>query len=392
MINIVNMFLSLLLNQGGGVLINKGMPHGNFVYMLTLLSVWLLPFSLLINQGEKGLFALLNITLIVTVLSALKTKNLLLFFVFFEFRIIPITIIVFIFGYQPEKLQAAFSLMLYTVVGSLPLLLFILYSGIVLMRSALMTIPITIGFMIKTPIYLVHTWLPKAHVEAPVGGSIMLAGVLLKLGSYGLLVFLPLVVMNGILRFYFRVTMLGSTVASVICLRQGDLKLLVAYSSVVHMGVVTLGFLRGRELGYSCGFIIVLGHGLRSPFLFAFAYWLYTSSHSRLILNNRRTWPLLILWLFTLVSLNIGVPPRLTVWAEVFMSVSSIFLVRSACPILLRIFLLAGAYNLYIYVSCIHCKAASHNRSIYLISHLSLFQVAFLGYGSFLCLDLFHIS
>ena len=157
MINIVNMFLSLLLNQGGGVLINKGMPHGNFVYMLTLLSVWLLPFSLLINQGEKGLFALLNITLIVTVLSALKTKNLLLFFVFFEFRIIPITIIVFIFGYQPEKLQAAFSLMLYTVVGSLPLLLFILYSGIVLMRSALMTIPITIGFMIKTPIYLVHT-------------------------------------------------------------------------------------------------------------------------------------------------------------------------------------------------------------------------------------------
>ena len=100
----------------------------------------------------------------------------------------------------------------------------------------------------------------------------MLAGVLLKLGSYGLLIFLPLVVMNGVLRLYFRLTMMGSTVASVICLRQGDLKLLVAYSSVVHMGVVTLGFLRGRELGYSCGFIIVLGHGLRSPFLFAFAY------------------------------------------------------------------------------------------------------------------------
>merc|ERR1712003_17584 len=100
----------------------------------------------------------------------------------------------------------------------------------------------------------------------------VLAGVLLKIGSYGLLVFLPYVKMNNALVLYFGLSLLGSLLCSVICLRQGDLKLLVAYSSVVHMGVVTLGFLRGRELGYSCGFIIVLGHGLRSPFLFAFAY------------------------------------------------------------------------------------------------------------------------
>ena len=392
MLNIVNMFLTLLLYQGGGIFINKGMPHGNFVYLLSLLSVWLLPFSFLINQGEKGLFAFLNITLIVTVLIALKTKNLFLFYVFFEFRIIPITIMVFLFGYQPEKLQAAFSLLIYTVVGSLPLLLCIVFMSITMIRSTILTIPITLGFMIKTPIYLVHTWLPKAHVEAPVGGSIILAGVLLKLGSYGLLVFLPLVTMNGVLRFYLRVSMIGSTVASVICLRQGDLKLLVAYSSVVHMGVVTLGFIRGRELGYSCAFIIVLAHGLSSPFLFAFAYWLYSTSHSRLILNNARTWPLLILWLFTLVSLNIGVPPRLTVWAEVLMSIRIIFLITSAWPIIMSIFLLGGAYNLYLYVSCIHCKGAVHIRSIDAISHIALLQVAFLGYGSFLCLDLFHIS
>ena len=114
----------------------------------------------------------------------------------------------------------------------------------------------------------------------------MLAGVLLKLGSYGLLLFLPNVKLNTLLIGYFCFSLIGSIVCSFICLRQGDLKLLVAYSSVVHMGVVTLGFIRARELGYTCGVIMVFAHGLSSPFLFAYAYWLYLDSHSRLIVNN----------------------------------------------------------------------------------------------------------
>ena len=100
----------------------------------------------------------------------------------------------------------------------------------------------------------------------------MLAGVLLKLGSYGLMIFLPYVKMNGLISTYFVLSLLGCIVGSLTCLRQRDIKLLVAYSSVVHMGVVNLGLIRGREFGYSCALMIVLGHGLRSPFLFAFSF------------------------------------------------------------------------------------------------------------------------
>lgn len=114
----------------------------------------------------------------------------------------------------------------------------------------------------------------------------VLAGVLLKLGSYGLLLFLPFIKLNLIISLYLGLTLVGSFVGSLLCLRQGDIKLLIAYSSVVHIGVVTLGILSGSEIGYSCSLIMILGHGLRSPFIFAFSYWLYSSSHSRLVLNN----------------------------------------------------------------------------------------------------------
>ena len=115
----------------------------------------------------------------------------------------------------------------------------------------------------------------------------VLAGVLLKLGSYGLLLFIPSIVkLNSLLILYFGVTLLGCSVCALICLRQGDLKILVAYSSVVHIGVVNIGIISGTESGYTCALLMVISHGLCSPFLFAFANWLYRSSHSRLIVNN----------------------------------------------------------------------------------------------------------
>ena len=252
------------------------------------------------------------ILLTACVLLAVKTKALLIFYFCYEMCVIPITFIVFLYGYQPEKLQASLSLLLYTVVSRLPLLMYIVYAQeLSFISSSLVTLLVTIRFIVKTPIYLLHTWLPKAHVEAPVGGSIVLAGVLLKLGSYGLLLFLPLVKLNFVISFYFGLSLIGSTISSLICMRQGDLKLLVAYSSVVHMGVVTLGFTCGSEAGYTCGVMMILRHGLRSPILFAFAFCLYESSHSRLLLNNTGSWPLAITCLFALVRLNISVPPRL---------------------------------------------------------------------------------
>ena len=99
-----------------------------------------------------------------------------------------------------------------------------------------------------------------------------LAGILLKLGSYGLLLFLPYIKINYLLSFFYVIGILGSIIRAILCLRQGDMKLLIAYSSVVHIGAVTLGFIRGTEMGYSGGIIMVLGHGIASPLLFAFSF------------------------------------------------------------------------------------------------------------------------
>lgn len=113
------------------------------------------------NKCFKGSIAWLNVLLSIAVLLAIKTKSLLIFYIFFELRVVPITLIVFLFGYQPEKLQASLFLLIYTVVRSLPLLLFIVicgdYSSIFIISSAVLSVPITLGFIVKTPMFLLHT-------------------------------------------------------------------------------------------------------------------------------------------------------------------------------------------------------------------------------------------
>ena len=391
MFNVTNALLMLSQGRGEGLILNKGSYNRHFIYLLTLLTLWLLSYTLVPPMFSSGRMALLMVVLTARVFLAIKTKSLLLFYIFFELRVIPITLIVFLFGYQPEKLQAAVALLLYTVVSSLPLLLFIIYCDITFIISSVLALPMTIGFMVKTPMYLFHTWLPKAHVEAPVGGSMFLAGVLLKLGSYGLILFLPFVQQNTLTIFYMSMALVGSPIACLICLRQGDLKILIAYSSVVHIGVVTLGFIRGREIGYTCALIMVFSHGLRSPFLFAFSYWQYVASHSRLIINNLSTWPISIFGFICLVSLNMGVPPSLSVWSEVLLARSLLFLIAWALPIFILILFLGGLYNLYLYVSCMHCKFSLENKTIDTANVYPLAQVIFYGYSSFLCLDYFHL-
>ena len=391
MINISNRALGLSISYGGCLLINKTNTYRNFVYLLTLLTLWLLSSTVYINKCLIGMIRILNIILTARVCMSIKTKSLLIFYIYFEFRVIPITLIVFLYGYQPEKLQASLALFLYTVVSRLPLLFFIIFNDLTYIKSAIFTIPITLCFMVKTPMYLLHTWLPKAHVEAPVGGSMVLAGVLLKLGSYGLLIFMPYVILNNVRIFYLRASFVGSLLCAIMCLRQGDIKLIIAYSSVVHMSVVTLGFIRGREIGYTCGVFMVLSHGLCSPFLFAFSYWLYENSHSRLLLNNYRPWPIIMIGMCGLLTLNMRVPPRLSVWAEVFMCVRLIHFIRAALPIIVMMLFLNGLYNLYLFTGCVHSKFSLHNKTVESGNLYVLAQVVFLSYTSFCCLDFFHI-
>jgi len=184
-----------------------------------------------------------------------------------------------------------------------------------------------------------------------------LAGVLLKLGSYGLLVFCPLL-LHPVLLLYIRIRLLGRIACSLICTRQWDAKRLIAFSSVVHMGVVTVGVAVGRELGYLCAVLIVIAHGVCSPLLFALAYQFYLTSHRRILTANRGrlSAPLAVLGLFSLLAVNIGVPPFLNLWREVIIFVGLLSYAAHALWILLPVAFLSAVYNLFLYVSVVHGK------------------------------------
>ena len=389
----INFTFHLMCAWGGGLIINKGIfGNWNFIFLLTLITLWVYVYCVVINKSLNGLLAQLNILLFSRVLLCIKTKSLLLFYIFFELSVLPITLIVFLFGYQPEKLRASLSLLLYTVVSGLPLLLFILYmKSPIFIASSMMAMPITLRFIVKTPMYLLHTWLPKAHVEAPVAGSMVLASVLLKLGSYGLLLFLPFVKMNSLLVFYLSMACIGSLVGSFICLRQGDIKILIAYSSVVHIGVVTIGLVSGREIGYTCGLMIILSHGLSSPLLFAYSYSIYESSHSRMMINNSMGWPTIYFRFLFLIRLNIGVPPRLGLWAEVLIATRILSFISCSLPILILLFFTRTLYNLYLFTTCMHNKFTLISKPITINKFFPIIQTVVCGYISFFCLDLFHI-
>ena len=188
-------------------------------------------------------------------------------------------------------------------------------------------------------------------------GSMVLAGVLLKIGSFGLFIFLP-VYDHWILLAYLSTSVVGGVVCCFRCVRQWDTKGLIAYSSIVHMGVVRVGLLSGSELGYHCALIMVVAHGVCSPLLFGFAFHLYSSTSSRLLVHNRGNLssPLAALTLFALLAVNIGVPPFLNVWAEVMISIVFVRLMTWGIPFIIVLAFCSFVYNICIYVMTTHGK------------------------------------
>ena len=383
-------FLCLLLSCESLRIIDKSFLK----ISLVLLSFWVFQYMLVSNKIEKGrTFSLACSVLLRVVITFFLCQKRITFYVFFELSLIPTLMIVFFFGYQPEKLQARIYLLLYTVFSSLPLLLIFIrnkvYIGYIIHNHLWWyVIVITLGFRVKTPLYIVHVWLPKAHVEAPLAGSIVLAGILLKLGSYGFIIFCPLLD-NQILMIYVYLSILGSIYCSIICLRNCDIKSLIAYRSVVHMGVVTIGVVRGYEVGYKCAILIIIAHGVCSPFLFSLAYYLYSSSHSRVITRNKGSisFPIAIFFCFMLLAINMGVPPSVNLWREVLMFLALLNFIRSSLFFLFIVAFLGVIYNLYIYIR------VSQSKESFFVKLESLMwpflNSIFLSFGLFWMLNFF---
>ncbi|MCE2692216.1 MAG: NADH-quinone oxidoreductase subunit M [Rubrivivax sp.] len=247
-----------------------------------------------VNQ-YMGAFLILS-GLVVGVFSALDG---LLFYVFFEATLIPMYIIIGVWG-GPRRVYAAFKFFLYTLLGSLLMLVALVYlyfkSGgsfdiqawhklpLPLDAQTLLFFAFFAAFSVKVPMWPVHTWLPDTHVEAPTGGSVVLAAIMLKLGAYGLLRFSMPIAPDASREwawFMIALSLIAVVYIGLVALVQQDMKKLVAYSSIAHMGFVTLGFFIFNELGVSGGLVQMISHGFVSGAMFLCIGVLYDRVHSR---------------------------------------------------------------------------------------------------------------
>nr|YP_009349761.1 NADH dehydrogenase subunit 4 [Decma fissa]AQM39793.1 NADH dehydrogenase subunit 4 [Decma fissa] len=341
-------------------------------YGLILLSFWIC--SLMITASEKvfhykyfdSFFLFFIIFLLLMLCCTFSSMSLFSFYLFFEGSLIPTLFLILGWGYQPERLQAGIYLLFYTLLASLPLLVGLfniygfygsLYIGLLnnmSLSSMLFYLSLILAFLVKMPMFLVHLWLPKAHVEAPVSGSMILAGVLLKLGGYGLLrVYMMLTKLGLLYNFvWISISLVGGFLMSLVCLRQVDLKALIAYSSVVHMGVALGGMMTLTDWGFMSTYTLMIAHGLCSSGLFALANISYERLGSRSLLINKglmNFMPSMTLWWFLLSSSNMAAPPSLNLMGEIGLLNSLVMWSWISMVALMLLSFFSAAYTLYLY-------------------------------------------
>jgi len=304
-----------------------------FIYLSTLLIPLCILFSFY-NMKQKSVheiklyqrFLFFTLFLLIFVFSAM---DILVFYIMFEIILIPFFVLIGISSFRKRRIHASYLFFFYTLIGSFFMLvsIFMLYSfagssnievllnnNYSFYRENIIWLTFFISFAIKIPMFPFHIWLPEAHVEAPTEGSVLLAGVLLKLGSYGFLRFLLPLFPNS--SYYFAplvilISCLGIFYTSFVTLKQIDIKRIIAYSSVSHMNVCILGLFTFNSLGIAGSIHLMIAHGLVAGGLFFLIGMLYNRYHTKLLKYYSGliyTMPLFSFFLFIFIISNISFP------------------------------------------------------------------------------------
>ena len=353
---------------------------------LTILTLWIGAMSLaastniLHKRAGSSIFLRLVIALTIIVTIAFNVNNFLLFYILFEAALIPILLIITMWGSTPERTQAGLYIIMYTVIGALPLLgcllyiytythRFYIYFEFVPYISTWTYLGLIVAFLIKLPVYGLHMWLPKAHVEAPVGGSILLAGVLLKLGPYGIMRLFYMYPNSGVwCKILLTLGLIGALIGALVCIRQLDFKSLIAYASVRHISLTLAGLATIRRFGWWGAKLILIAHGLVSAGLFLIAGAVYDNRRRRSLHVNRGLLviaPASALFWFIMVCANIGVPPTLNIGSEVSLFAGLISIERDE-PIMALLLIIYSTltilYRLSLYTGLHHGEPSVHTN------------------------------
>nr|UFA47096.1 NADH dehydrogenase subunit 4 [Mitjaevia bifurcata] len=402
-LNYVNSYFSLI----SYFLAVDYFSYGLIILSILIVSLMILSSNMIKNSMYFSMFLLMCLSLCLILVMIFGSTNMFVMYLFFEFSLIPLMILIFGWGYQPERLISGLYLFFYTLFASLPLFLLFIYlyfnnyslffdTSYLSIFSFVSHFCLVFAFLVKLPMFMVHFWLPKAHVQAPVSGSMILAGLLLKIGGYGILRVMSIFEGTFINYSYvwYSLSLVGGLMVSLICLLQGDVKCLIAYSSVAHMSLCLIGILSMSKWGVLGAYLMMISHGLCSSGLFCLANISYERFSSRSFFINKGLLTLMpsmsMMW-FLFSSFNMGCPPSLNFISEIFILNSMMFYWWNSSLFFVFISFFSACFSVYLFSYTQHgmplsmyCYSSGYIREyLILLVHLIPLFLILLGLNSF---------